>query len=83
VDSDFIDEDEDDGDEPGVVEERLEQTIRENQEVEQRLLQAQCEVRRLKDRLLLAFRRFSLACHPDRGGSHALMVLVNDLLKPD
>jgi hypothetical protein len=67
----------------GVLEERLEQVIREKQLVEQRLLESQGELRKLKDRFRLAYRRFSFVCHPDRGGSHDVMVLVNDLLKPD
>jgi hypothetical protein len=67
----------------GVLEERLEQVIREKQQVEQRLLESQGELRKLKDRFRLAYRRLSFVCHPDRGGSHDVMVLVNDLLKLD
>jgi hypothetical protein len=80
-----MDEEDSNDDEPavGVLEERLEQVIREKQQVEQRLLGFQGELHKLKDRFRLAYRRLSFVCHPDRGGSHDLMVLVNDLLKPD
>jgi hypothetical protein len=80
-----MDEEDTEDDEPtvGVIEERLEQVIREKQQVERRLLESQGELHKLRDRFRLGYRRLSFVCHPDRGGSHDLMVLVNDLLKPD
>ena len=80
----FCDADEEDNEEDddslGELQERLEQAVFQAQQLQQRLLEAQAENEQLKQRMKTAFRKLSLQCHPDRGGDHETMVLVNELL---
>ena len=69
-----------DDDALGELQERLEQAVFQGQQLQQRLLEAQAENEQLKQRMKTAFRKLSFQCHPDRGGDHETMVLVNELL---
>jgi hypothetical protein len=76
------DEGGDEGDDAalGELQERLEQAVFQAQQLQQRLLGAQAENEQLKRRMKTAYRKLSFRCHPDRGGDHETMVLVNELL---
>jgi hypothetical protein len=64
----------------GEIQERLEQALHTGRQPQRALLEAADENERLKQCMKTVYRKLSFRCHPDRGGDHEAMVLLNELL---